>query len=305
MLTMVRCTCVMNNPLRYSNVLLREYLSTPLFYAAIVLFWLLCAFGNSVEIDEKSFSVLELIYEQELYYKAKTDIQCSSYLLTFKYNSSPWFSVVVPVITAFPALQIYEQNSGNIRMTILIRMKTRQYSGNLFATSFLSGVFISSVGILLYALFIHLLFPPITAFSDDTLLTIYGSTAWERFVPFFKKCINCCLICGVFPVITMMLYHIIHDQFLSMTLPMMVQYISLKCSLLYATWLYSDGNRATDRLLNFWYLLFPSNCMYHCSFWENSLELPFACFFIVLGITIAVLYFLFEWMIRVSTGGQK
>ena len=294
----------MNNQLRYFGVLCKEYLSSPLCYMSVVLFVLLCAFGNSADVGGSNYSVLELITDRELYRQACTFMQCSSYILTLRYDAMPWFSVVVPVITAFPALMIYEQNSGGICTSILSRIKKQNYCGSLFITAFLSGFLIAMLGIVLYAVLMLFYFPSITAFDDEILLSFYGSTMLERFVPLLKKGINCCFVCGVFPVLTVSIYNIVHDRFLAMTFPMMLQYISLKCSILYASWLYSDPSRASDRLLNLFHLLFPSNCMSHYSFWENNLQLPFLCFFIIIGALLVVLYIIFERLIRLSVGGR-
>lgn len=288
----------------YSRVLLREYCTYPPIYFAAVLFVLLCAFGPAAQVGSKEYSVLELLTSSELFANAVEDFRCSSYDLMMSFNSSPWFEVVMPVIAAFPALAVYEQNAGASRRQILVRISKRSYSGSLFFCAFVSGFLIALTGILLYTAVVQAVFPPLSAFPDDTELinAIYGSTEWERLLPFLKKVVNCCVICGIFPVLTMTVYQLIRDQFLAITLPMMIQYVSLKGSILYGSWLYSDESRYSNRLLSFIHFLFPSSCMRHYYYWENNLHLPFVCFFAMAAAILAVLYLLFDRLNRSSIG---
>ena len=306
----VRCICDMNKVLLYPRVLFKEYVTAPGIYIAVVLFILLCLFGCLIPVGTREFSVLEILTNRSLYEQACGDLNCNSYVLTYGYDISPWFSVLAPIITGFPAFLIYKQNAEGVRPSILNRMNLRTYTGSLFCTAFLSGCFIALFGIILYGGLIRMTFPPITACPDE-FVAMYGSTTWERFLPLLKKCVNCCIACGFFPVLTILLYQVIHDKFLAITLPMVLQYISFKGEIAYSTWYRSlwvesleNGTESSfpSGPLDLISLLFPSRFMDYHTVLGNSVKLPFACFFVVAGLVFIILYYIFKTVIRFSIG---
>ena len=296
---------VMNRSLNYINILWKEIFCSFAFYGAIIIFIFLCAFGDAAEIDGIRYSVFEIFLDSDLYAKAANCVQCNSYFLILNYDTSPWFVVAISVITAFPGILIYEQNSGKFQMPVLIRMNNRKYILSLFFVIFFSGVLIAVIGIVIYSVIIKLTFPAFDNFNDEVLFEIYGKTVWSRVAALVKKSVNCCLVCGIFPVLSVICYCIFHDRFLSFTLPMMVQYISLKCSILYSSWLYATAERSENILLKFIYLLFPSNYTRCFSYLENNLHTSFVYFFILFSILALILYFIFDKLVRYSIGDNR
>lgn len=290
--------------IRYLNTLLTEYFTYPAIYLSFAAFLLLCMFGPIAKIKDNEYSVFELIMNKDIMANAVKMLECNSFAVMRAFDESPWFSVAAPVITAMPALAVYVQNAQNTRRQILVRMNKRVYSSGLFWSAFLTGFLIALIGILLYASVVFSAFPRISDFPDDAefINAVYGSSSSVRFYALMKKVINCCIICGVFPILTLIAYQLLHDRFLAMTLPMMVQYVSLKASIMFGAWLYSDESLYSNGWLNFIQLLFPSNCMLHHYYWEGILHLPFAFFFIMTGIIIIVLYLLFDRLNRCSIG---
>lgn len=292
------------NSVGYFGVLCREYLTSAAFYLAVLLFLLICFFGISADVDGAERSAYELFTDSKVYMKACKSVMNSSYLLLLQYDSMPWFSVVMPVVAAFPALAVFTRHYGDFRIFVLSRVSKKGYSLSLFLSSFLSGFFIALLGISVYAAVIYLRFPTVDSFGDENILSIYGAAPWERFVPFFKRAVNCCVMCGVFPLLTVLICAVARDRFLSLTLPMMIQYLSVKLNLLYSLWLFSDEAFYSSGFFRFVQLLFPSNCMSYGSLLENGLGLPFVCFFIMAGAITAVLYAAFSRIVRLSAGGK-
>lgn len=285
----------MKKYLRYNRVLLYEYFTNPAIYSTVVLFALLCVLGCTVNYGENSHNLFEMIADHELYIKACKSFQYSSYALASQYDASPWFEVIVPVITAFPAIIVYENNMGRSGDHALVRISRSSYSGGLFTTAFLSGFLTAGFGILLHAALTWAFFPPLSAFPEhaEAIKAIYGSTALARLGNLLKKALNCCIVCGVFPIIAIILYRLFRDKFLALTLPMMIQYISFKFGIMFSTWIYSDTVRSSNRWLLLISGLLPSNCMRHYSLWER-LKMPYACFFILTGIVLILFYVLFD-----------
>lgn len=288
---------------RYLGTLLTEYFTYPAIYLSAVLFLLLCALGPVANINDSSYSVLELITNREYMSLAAESWECNSYNIMQNFNSSPWFSLGASVIAATPALAVFIQNSENTRREVLVRMNKRAYSSGLFLSAFLTGVIVSLVGIMLYAIIAYSAFPSISSFREDAefINLIYGDSS-ARLLMLIKKIVNCCIVCGIFPPVTLIIYQLLHDRFLAMTIPMMIQYVSLKAHIMYGTWRYSDPSLFENDWLNFLDILFPSSCMMHYYYWEQTLRLPFACFFIMSGVIIIALYLVFDRFNRRSIG---
>lgn len=293
----------MKKDLKYLGVLLTEYFTYPAIYLSAVLFLLLCILGPVANINGSDYSVFDFITNREYMALTAEEFECCSYNIMLNFNSSPWFSLGVSVITAIPALAVFIQNSENTRRQILVRMNKRAYSSGLFWSAFLTGVIVSLVGIMLYAIIAYSAFPSISSFREEAefINIIYGDAS-ARLLVLVKKIVNCCIVCGIFPPVTLIIYQLLHDRFLAMTIPMMIQYISLKASIMYGTWRYSDPSLFENDGLNFLDILFPSSCMIHYYYWEQALRLPFACFFIMSGMIIIALYLIFDRLNRRSIG---
>lgn len=294
----------MKKEINYIKVLLTEYFTHPAIYLSFVLFALLCMFGPAITIDDKQYSVLEMLIDQKNMALTANNYQCNSYAVMLNFKSSPWFEVAAPVITSLPALAVFTQNAGDARRHILNRTSKRAYSGGLFWCAYFSGFVIALIGVLLYGAVVFSTFPTASQYPNDSelIIALFGATESERFLNLFKKCVNCCVVSGCFPLLTLVVYGLIHDRFLSLTIPMTVQYVSLKLSIFYSAWLYSAESFYTNNGLNFIYLLFPSSCMQHCYYWENILNLPFWCFSIMSGIIVFALYLIFDKLNRRSIG---
>lgn len=288
---------------KYIGVLLAEYFTYTAIYLSFALFLLLCALGPVANINDSDYSVLELITNREYMSLAAERWECNSYNVMLNFNSSPWFSLGASVITAISSLAVFIQNSENTRRQILVRTNKRAYSAGLFLSAFLTGFLIALVGILLYAAVVSAAFPSISSFTENAefIDLVYGNSS-ARIITLIKKIVNCCIVCGIFPPVTLIIYQLLHDHFLAMTIPMMIQYVSLKANIMYGTWRYSDPSLFENGGLNFLDLLFPSSCMMHYYYWEQTLRLPFACFFIMSGVIIIALYLIFDRLNRRSIG---
>lgn len=292
----------MSKSLNYTKVLWPELLYSPALYIAALLFFCVCAFGDSAVLGDERYSVLELLSERELYKKAYVSGEISAYSLFINYDSSRWFTVAISVITAFPALKVYELNTNNLRITTLSRISRRNYINSLFSTVYFSGVLIALIGILLYSGMLWTLFPKLKSTSGNYFIEVYGSNHGERFLYILKKTINCCLVCGIFPLLTVIFSQLVHNRFLSITFPMMMQYIFLKLDIIYSGWLYADENRSSLFFLKLIQVINPANCMFQYSYWKFLLGLPFACFGILLLFEMLLLYLLFAKLQKLIIG---
>ena len=276
----------------------RENLSSPLLYAAAVLFTVLCGFGVTVVIKEETYSFFEIIFNSELFAIAKENIQCSSYIMAYNFSMSTWYIIGLSVIAAVPPLFIYINSIEKIRTFALIRSNYKVYSAGIILSSFFSGMIITLAGILLYIAAAYLVLPSFESFSDPNYMRIYGAAVSDRLFPLLKKIFNHAFVGGIISVFSIVLYRFIQSDFPAATIPMMLMYISVKIHPVYIEWFSSDEMRAQNTFLNVMAMSFPSSLTDLGRSLELSLKAPFWLAYIILSALLFGMYLLFCKSIR-------
>lgn len=266
----------MGKRLRLMRVLLRDTFRSGMLFAAILLTAFVCAGGKSLHTADGSCSLIACMLQRETYRSAKLFPMNTPAILMQGFDASPWFAVTLPVLAAIPTVRTWQQFTGTLRRSLLCRTDRKCYRRALFCWLYLCGCMTVFCGLTVYFLLLHSYFP------------LAGMQRTEL-APIVHRLVNTVLIGGVFPVIAALLLTLLHDTFLAVTLPMMLQYLSMKCCILYDEWVYDlSANRWESKPLLFLRMLFPSNCC----MWEGS-GLPFALFFVVHAGVLSVLYFAF------------
>lgn len=279
--------------MRYFANLCKRYAMSLSFYAAIILMMLLCLFGMSARVEDEYHSVIELLLNSELMDAAKSDFACNSFYVINRFSGSPWYSVALPVITAFPALNIYISFSKPNCAFSLVRTSKTTYSVANVITAFLSGAFICIIGVILYSAFVYMILPDITSFGVDYLNEIGLGSVQERIFMLLPGLLASAVVGGLSAVIVIILYLFLHDKFLSLSIPMMVMYVSLKLDILYSMWIASNPSYQEDKLLNAVYILFPSGAAnIHGTL--QMLNFPYYLYFIFIGIVLFAFVCLFK-----------
>ena len=265
-------------------------------YIAAAVFAVFCAAGVTVTLGDSNYSFIELAFNAEVSTKAASTIECSSAIMATRFSGSEWYSIGLAVLTAIPALYAYKRTIAKIHQFSLIRSDYKIYSAGVVISAFISGMFITLVGILLYVAAAYLFFPSFNSFSDPIYQTIYG-TAVERFFSLMKKVLNHAFVGGVIPVSAIVLYGFIHSDFLAATIPMMLMYISVKILpnlREWVSWEIESSKKVPAQVL---VSIFPSNLMeLGASF--SLLNAPFWAAYIVLGTMLFGLYIAFYKSIK-------
>lgn len=271
---------------------LRENLSSPLTYAAIILLFVLCGAGVTVSIDDKTYSFFELIASSELLSQVKYRNDCSSFLMAYSFANSAYYTIGLAIITAVPALFTYIRSFEKIQIYAMIRSNYRAYSAGIVLSSFFSGAIITLAGIFLYTAAAYLKFPSAASFDDSLFLMIYGETVPARMFAFLKRVFNHALVGGVIPVASIVLYRLIRSDFFAATIPMMLMYVSIKVLPNYREWLNSD-EVSENALARLFVMAFPSNLIELGILLERTFNAPFWLAYIILGAFLFVMYLLF------------
>lgn len=271
-----------------------KYLLSPSLYIAIALFLLLCLFGATANIKSESYSVLEVLTDRSLLDMAKSEFSCNSYFVLKDFSGSLWFMVALPIISGFPAITVYSNYCEPSRIMILSRTSRKSYSAAVIVSSFFCGAIISFAGILLFALLAYSLFPSITSFNADLLQSMNLDSQLGRFTDIFPKVSNCVVVSGLLSVITVIIFCFIKDKFMSLSLPMMLMYVSVKLSMLYSSWIAEDPARYDNKVLEAVYVVFLSSAVDIHYYMQSCFNIPYILYFLFTALILLVLIHLFK-----------
>lgn len=271
----------------------RENFTSPLTYAAMILFFVLCGTGVTVSINDTTYSFFEIISNSELFSQAKDMNECSSFLLAYSFSQSGYYTIGLAILTAVPALYTYIRSQEKIHYYALIRSKNyRSYSAGIVLSSFLNGMIITLAGILMYTMAAFLIFPDSASSEDPYFLMAYGETVFARLFLFIKRVFNHAMVGGIIPVFAITLYRYIRSDFFAATIPMMLMYISVKVLPNWREWLNSH-EVSGNALAQLFVLMFPSNLPDLGISLNRTFNAPFWPAYIVLGAFLFAIYLLF------------
>ncbi len=264
------------------------------FVLSAFLFLLACLVGPAVELpgSEKTYSLLNMFMDASLYRAGVSEQINSGYRIAYMFDSSKWFVILLPVLASIPVLNSYDRINRSIKIFMLSRMNRKAYCRNMLAAAFVTGAAVVIIGVFLYSIVVNIVFANIK--TDDPLVESYllgfGKDSWQRFIYLVKKISNHALAGGLYASTTLLIYHLVRDKFLTLTLPMVLMYISDKLYMLYEKTLFED---ITDIKPNKLFALFPSNItMCHYMF-ESEYGISYFWFFVFatcLLIVLALVY---------------
>lgn len=265
---------------------------------AAAVFAVFCAAGVTVSIDDESYSFIELAFDEEISAKAAGTINCCSDLMAVRFENSMWYPIGLAVLTAIPALYVYKRTIEKNYLFSLIRTEYKSYSAGVVVSAFISGMFITTAGILAYMAAVYRFFPSFESFGQPFFEAVYG-TASERLVSRIKCVVNHAVVGGIIPVFAIVLYRFIHSDFLAASIPMMLMYVSLKIMPNLREWITTEVDESNIPLRVLVNSL-PSNLM-HFGHALSNLNIQFWVAYIFFAAVLFGLYFAFYHSIKRAT----
>lgn len=166
----------------------------------------------------------------------------SAYYILMCMRDLDWFRILFPVLTAFTALYHFSREwNGSYFYMMLPRCGRSWYWRHILCNTFFSGMLVILAGVLLYASCLYAFFPTLGTFNDDTkeiVCEIYGSTDAQRFISFLNMTLCMMLNGGVCAALAVVLFACIHDQFYTLSLLMIWEYLGMKLTGIYALHLF-------------------------------------------------------------------
>lgn len=149
------------------------------FVGAILLTFIL-GFTAAAYIDNnnmKTYSIFEALFSMDRKF-VESHFEFASNTLG-RLGMNGYLTLFLPIIVAFPFMVAFctERNNGNIRFVIQRTGKMRYYLSK-FVSCFLSGGLAVLIGILMFMIAMHILFPPLSSYNIDA--EVYGGIAQQQ-----------------------------------------------------------------------------------------------------------------------------
>lgn len=220
---------------------IKKSIISPKFLFGVILILLLCLLSDAPSVSSRNpMSVLdEIVRMRRSVWLEKGSAFCNLNII-YNFNSSVWYPIVLPVITAFPAVYSFcdEWFSDNYFMT-LSRCGYKKYAFSKTVSSFFSGVCIFLGGLLLFSLIAYAIFPQQNEYRNVDLYFGNYRTFGESLV---IKIINNSVLCGLYSVISMTICLILRDKFFTLSFLMVIQYFSTKLDIKFQTYQMEHNN---------------------------------------------------------------
>lgn len=237
------------------------------FWMAAIIIAILCFCAN---VEGESASSDTDIYNLIFYCSGQDFIDMgemySAYSVIMAFRNNYWFPIIVPVVAAIPYMYRFSDEwlTGYYYMS-LPRTKRISYAATTVVVAEVTGFLVMCIGILLFGIVCVYVFPSYSSYmldADESIVAaMYGQTQMARLMTLVKVWLHAGLLGSIASIISLIFLTIIHDCFLSLTLPMMLVYLSTKVCNYYSLFVrekYADDPPAVVGMLS---LLIPSMYM--------------------------------------------
>lgn len=208
---------------------IKKNIYSPKFLISIFLVFLLCLLSDAPSVSARvPLSVLDEIVKMRREIWLEKGIRFSAPSVFFGFDYSIWYSVILPVIAAFPVIYNFSDEwFGDNYIMTLSRSGYKKYTIGKILSAFITGFMTAILGLLLFGITVSLIFPSVNEFANAEQL--YLNVAYEEPAKAIAaKVINNSLICGFYAVFAIFLCLIIKDKFFSLSVLMVINYFSMK-----------------------------------------------------------------------------
>lgn len=208
---------------------IKKNIYSPKFLISIFLVFLLCLLSDAPSVSARvPLSVLDEIVKMRREIWLEKGVKFSAPSIFFGFDYSIWYSVILPVIAAFPVIYNFSDEwFGDNYIMTLSRSGYKKYTIGKFLSAFITGFMTAILGLLLFGITVSLIFPSVNEFANAEQLYLNGAYA-EPAKAIAAKVINNSLICGFYAVFAIFLCLIIKDKFFSLSVLMVINYFSMK-----------------------------------------------------------------------------
>lgn len=265
------------------------------FLISIFLIFLLCLLSDAPSVSARvPLSVLDEIVKMRREVWLEKGVRFSAPSVFFGFDCSIWYSVILPVIAAFPVIYNFSDEwFGENYIMTLSRNGYKKYTIGKILSAFITGFMTAILGLLLFGITVSLIFPSVNEFANAEQLYLNGSYA-EPLKAIAAKVINNSLICGFYAVSAIFLCLVIKDKFFSLSILMVINYFSMKLEIKFLNSEIFLDNESIRWLRIF----FPNSQKDMYSFLPDYLGISFYYYIAVIAVMSVVLGILSFYLIK-------
>lgn len=237
------------------------------FWIAVIVVSILCFCANVEGESAPSDTVIyNLIFHGSKQNFMDMGEMYSSYGVIMAFRNNYWFPIIVPMVAAIPYINRFSDEwlTGYYYMQIHRSKRISYAVESVFMAAF-TGFLVMCAGILLFGIICSYFFPSYSSYrieaEQSIIAAIYGPTQLARFFTFVKVLIHVGILGSITSVFSLIMLTIVHDCFLSLTLPMMLIYISTKICNYYSLFVRQQYADAPPVFVSMISLLIPSMYM--------------------------------------------
>ncbi len=257
------------------------------FIVACGLFFLICLCTRIPAWQDNDVpSLLRLLFILPDHTEVLSDPVFSIESLVVGYDHSEWFSIALPVIGAFAAVNAFadEWNSPNYHLEIC-RQKYSKYALSKLIGAGISGCLVVLAGLTAYILVVCIVFSSVSSLNmGNEINDLLGGEFLSLFI---GKVWNLLLVCFIWCCVCTILIMIIKNRFVAMSIVVIIQYVSMKTSVYCMEFIETNADNRSGLFFIFpteheeMYHIFPT--YYHLSFWIYTIfeVVVFALLFIL------------------------
>ena len=207
----------------------KQNIFSPKFIIGALLIFLLCLMSDAPAVSARvPLSVFDEITKMRYDVWLDKGIQFSSLSVFFGFDNSVWYSIVFPVIAAFPVIYNFSDEwFGDNYIMSLSRCGYKKYTIGKFVSAFITGMMTAVCGLLLFGLTVFAVFPSSSEFGGAQQLFLSGVYS-EPLNAVIAKALNSALVCGACAVLSLFLCLVIRDKFFTLGILMAAFYFSDK-----------------------------------------------------------------------------
>lgn len=264
---------------------LKKNIFSPNFIISILLMVLLCLLADAPTVSARDpLSILDEIIKmrKEIWFDRGTDFSSSA--ISYRFDSSLWYNMVLPIIAAFPVVYNFSDEwFGDNYIMTLSRCGYKKYTFAKFSAAFITGFSVAVIGIAVFTIIVSGIFPSLDEFGEGA--SWYYDSAYEsaRYA-IAAKVMNNSLVCGMYAFLALFVCLILKDKFFTLSIFMVINYFSTKLDVKFMNSVSLSENK--NRALR---ALFPNNQTLVYSIFPNELNISFYWYIAIVLFIYAVI----------------
>ncbi|MCM1228255.1 MAG: hypothetical protein NC320_12705 [Clostridium sp.] len=250
---------------------LRKNVVSPKFLISVLLMTMLCLMADAPQVSAREpLSVFDEIVKMRKEIWLDKGIDFSSASIFYQFDNSLWYSIVLPIIAAFPIVYNFSDEwFGDNYIMTLSRCGYKKYTFSKLSVAFITGFLVAVVGIAVFGIIVTFIFPSANDFIDGGSWN-YDYAYTSPLYAMTAKVFNNAIVCGTYAFMAIFICLILKDKFFTLSIFMVINYFSMKLNIKFSNSVSLSNSKS--RAIK---ALFPDDQINIYSIFPNELHISF------------------------------